>query len=154
MTRTSLVRASRQDQGTPFPTITAVLAIGVCLACPAAARAQIAPVEAAPGVETTAGTVGNEQPALAGTTPAASAARPPLYKPFVDVLGDFKNLPSWQNLSFLTGGLTAAGVLHPEDASVTREAAEANTSPFKPGAIVGATPLELGAAFATYAIGR
>ena len=70
------------------------------------------------------------------------------------MFGDFRHLPSWQNLSWLTGGLTAAGVLHPADVSVTREASESTTSSFKPGAIVGGTPLELGAAFTTYAIGR
>ena len=143
---------------TMIPTIASCcLTIAVGLVCPPSTSAQTGWQAAAPapaGTGASAATAGLDQLGSADATAPTGATRPSLFKPFVDVVGDFKHLPSWQNVSWLTGGLTAAGVLHPADYSVTREASEFTTSSFKPGAIVGGTPLELGAAFATYAIGR
>ncbi len=80
--------------------------------------------------------------------------RPSLLRPFVEGLGDIRRLPSWQNVAWLAAGLGAAATVHPADTTVSREFSAARTRSFKPGAIVGGTPLELGGAFATYAIGR
>jgi membrane-associated phospholipid phosphatase len=87
--------------------------------------------------------------------PAASPERPPLFKPFTQILGDLKRLPTAQNnVDWLVGGLGAAMAVHYADRQVTQKFSLAVREPFEPGAFVGATPIELGAAFATYAVGR
>src|SRR5580765_5403957 len=86
-------------------------------------------------------------------TPAAGPTRPSLARPFMDTLGDIRNLPTRDNLDWLAVGLAAAFVAHHSDARIARDWSETSKATFKPGAIVGGTPFELGAAFATFAIG-
>jgi PAP2 superfamily protein len=80
--------------------------------------------------------------------------KPSLFRPFTDVLGDFRRLPSVSNAEWLVAGLAAAASTHQVDRQVTSDFAGTRNQLFRPGAIVGGTPFELGAAFATYAIGR
>ena len=80
--------------------------------------------------------------------------RPSLMRPFVDAIGDLRRLPSWNSATWVGAGLGFAALAHPADRMLLREFAGARTRTFKAGAIVGGTPLELGASFATYAIGR
>ena len=100
-------------------------------------------------------------PAHAQTVPSSAApnetqaeARPSLLRPFADALTDIRRLSTRDNMNWLAVGLGAALVTHRADASIARNWPEQGSLTFKPGAIVGGTPLELGAAFATFAIGR
>lgn len=81
-------------------------------------------------------------------------APPSLLQPFLDSLADLRRLPSWNNAMWLGTGLGFAAASHPADRTVSREFAATRTQTFKPGAILGGTPLELGTSFAMYAIGR
>jgi membrane-associated phospholipid phosphatase len=80
--------------------------------------------------------------------------KPSLFRPFTDVLGDFRHLPNRTNAEFLVAGLVLAAGAHRADTEVTEDFAGTRTALFRPGAIIGGTPFELGAAFATYAIAR
>jgi membrane-associated phospholipid phosphatase len=75
---------------------------------------------------------------------------------FADTISDFRRLPSRETFLLLGIGATAALIGHGEDASVTRAFSSATDlhEPLEPGAIIGGTPFQLGAAVATYTIGR
>ena len=75
---------------------------------------------------------------------------------FTDTLVDFKNFPSRETAWWLTAGTAAAVASHPADTSVGRSL---SSSPLlhettESGAWLGSTPFQLGAAAATYFIGR
>jgi len=88
------------------------------------------------------------------TTDSPAFVRPSLFRPFTDVLGDVRRLPSRTNAEFLVAGLAAAAGAHTADADVTEDFGGTRNGLFRPGATIGGTPFELGAAFATYAIAR
>jgi membrane-associated phospholipid phosphatase len=69
-------------------------------------------------------------------------------------VADIRHLPAGRNGSWLAVGLAAALVAHRADNHIARSWSGPSSQAFKPGAIVGGTPLQLGAAFATFAIGR
>ena len=72
------------------------------------------------------------------------------------LVGDFKNLPSKQNLFIAAvGGGLALGV-HPADPSVNEELTDASWSHsvFRFGAVLGQSPTLLGASLAVYTVGR
>jgi membrane-associated phospholipid phosphatase len=81
-------------------------------------------------------------------------ARPSLFHPFTDVLGDLRRLPNRTNAEFLVVGLALAAGAHRADADVTEDFGGTRNAFFRPGATIGGTPFELGSAFATYAIAR
>lgn len=83
-----------------------------------------------------------------------AVTRPSLFRPFIDVLGDFRRLPNRTNAEFLVVGLALAAGAHRADADVTEDFGGTRHGFFRPGATIGGTPFELGAAVATYAIGR
>ncbi|MEO8070372.1 MAG: phosphatase PAP2 family protein [Acidobacteriota bacterium] len=118
------------------------------------ARAQLVGGSVTPGMTTTGMTT------TGLTTPAevtAPARQPSLVRPFLDVFSDVKRLPTRDNLKWLTVGLVAAAAAYPADRRVTDNLSRASKpvqESFEPGPVLGGTPLELGAAFATYAIGR
>jgi membrane-associated phospholipid phosphatase len=95
-----------------------------------------------------------------GDTPARQGVEPPewvrpsLFRPFTDVLGDFRRLPSRENGEWLVLGIAAAAATHRADADVTEDFAGTQPRAFRAGATIGGTPFELGAAFATFAIAR
>jgi membrane-associated phospholipid phosphatase len=91
--------------------------------------------------------------ATAFSTPAG-AGRPSLFAPVGHVFGDLRRLGGRGNLGLLVAGAGAAAGVHAFDTRITTGFTGVSSRSFKPGAIVGGTPLELGAAFATYAIGR
>ncbi len=103
---------------------------------------------------------------LAGTAPAlAQSARstasscgeaPSVGTVAKETLHDFGRLPSTGSLGLLTIGGVAAFSAHSVDGDVTREfpGAAGLNGAFKPGAVIGGTPFQLGAAVGTYAIGR
>jgi membrane-associated phospholipid phosphatase len=74
---------------------------------------------------------------------------------FTGTIHDFGRLPSRQSARLVgIGGLAALGA-HQFDGEVTEGPRTASIrSTFRPGTAVGATPLQLGAAFAAYSIGR
>ena len=102
-------------------------------------------------------------PSVAGTdetsthAPAAAGDHVPSVSELVTgTFTNFKRLPSMSNIAWLTAGGVAAAAAHRADADVTRVLAGSAglQEPFKAGAALGGTPLELGAAFATYGLGR
>jgi membrane-associated phospholipid phosphatase len=103
---------------------------------------------------------------LAGTTPMlAQSARstgsscgeaPSLGSVAKDTLQDFGRLSSTGSLGMLAIGGAAAFGVHSVDGDVTKNfpGVAGLNGAFKPGAVIGGTPFQLGAAFGTYAIGR
>ena len=69
---------------------------------------------------------------------------------------NFSRLPTRDNAVLLIAGFVAAAAVHPADSDATRTLAgnDALHEPLEPGAVVGGTPFELGAAIAAYGIGR
>src|SRR5262245_44077110 len=54
-------------------------------------------------------------------TEPATFTRPSLFKPFTDVLGDFRRLPNRTNAEFLVVGLAAAAGAHRADRDLTED---------------------------------
>lgn len=145
-----------------------LLSTGTLAICPCEVRAQAAPPppsaqagEARPLTDLPAGWTIKPSDAIRGDTvpgdisgTPARASRPGLLRPFGDALADIGRLPSWQNALWLTGGLAAAGAAYPADDRISREFAATRTDSFKAGKFIGATPLQLGASFTAYVIGR
>jgi membrane-associated phospholipid phosphatase len=102
-------------------------------------------VESTPAVETTAAS----PTAIAPSSPALSHL-------FKDTISDFRRLPSRDTLTWLSVGAAAAIVGHIEDANVTRSLSGSRNldATFEAGSWIGGTPLQLGAAVATYTLGR
>jgi hypothetical protein len=75
---------------------------------------------------------------------------------FTGTVGNVRRLPSGASAAILAIGGTAALGAHAVDGRVNRTFANPDRlhGSFEPGAIIGGTPLELGAAFTAYAIGR
>lgn len=88
----------------------------------------------------------------AGACGGASTAQP-LFAGTMDAIG---RVPSRSSLGILALGAVGAVGTHTIDARTTRSfAGDTNLrSTFQPGAVLGGAPLQMGAAFATYAIGR
>src|SRR5215471_21611826 len=95
-----------------------------------------------------------DQASKTPTGDSPTFVRPSLVRPFLDVLGDVRRLPSSTNAEFLVAGLAAAAGAHKADADLTEDFGGTRNGLFRPGATIGGTPFELGAAFATYAIAR
>jgi membrane-associated phospholipid phosphatase len=127
-----------------------LLTIGTCLAgtrAVCAQDAQPAPAAAENGDGDTFAATEEENIPL-------PIARPSLFKPFTGIFGDIKRLPSADNVSWLVLGMGAAAGARAADSDINRNWSRSGNQTFKPGAIVGGTPLELGVAFTTYAVGR
>jgi membrane-associated phospholipid phosphatase len=89
------------------------------------------------------------------SNPGCSVAAGSWSQLFVGTFGNFRQLSSRQNLGIVALGGIAAASAHRADGEVTRSVAgHASSGAFKPGAFLGSTPLQLGAAIGTYAIGR
>jgi membrane-associated phospholipid phosphatase len=88
---------------------------------------------------------------------AACGDAPSVTQLFTGTATNFTQLGSRQSLGIAAAGTIAALGTHRVDSEVTHRFTMSSTStrdPFRPGAVIGGTPLQLGAAFATYAIGR
>jgi membrane-associated phospholipid phosphatase len=81
---------------------------------------------------------------------------PSLSRLFKETLTDFRQLPSRDTFIWLTIGAVAAFAGHPADGRVTSilSASQPLHETLETGAVVGGIPFQLGAAFATYALGR
>jgi hypothetical protein len=74
---------------------------------------------------------------------------------FSATLSDLKNLPSKETAVILGIGGAAAAAFHPADQQVTsRFHSTGLEETFEAGAVMGGLPAQLGAAFATYGLGR
>lgn len=99
-------------------------------------------------------------PALA--QPAAPFASRPTGKPsvwsdlFGDTIQEVKRLPSRNTLGWLAIGGAAALLTSPADHKTTVEFSGSRplVTPFKPGRVIGSTPLQIGASLLAYGIGR
>jgi len=69
---------------------------------------------------------------------------------------DFRHLPSRQNAILLAIGASLAGASKPQDFEVTEDWTKSSSTDrlFKPGAIIGDSLVNVGAAFALYGVGR
>jgi membrane-associated phospholipid phosphatase len=81
---------------------------------------------------------------------------PSLGQLFQTTVSDFKRLPSRDTITWLSIGAVAALASRPADDHVSRNLSGALDlrKPLEPGAVVGSVQFHLGAAFATYTIGR
>jgi membrane-associated phospholipid phosphatase len=99
-------------------------------------------------------------PASAQTEAASPSVQndeaPSLVEVFTGTVTNFRHLPTRENAVWLIVGGVAAAAASPLDANTTKTLAgnDALHEPLEAGAIVGGTPFALGAAFATYGIGR
>jgi membrane-associated phospholipid phosphatase len=158
------------------PAVLSVLVLSLSFAVPftAPAAAQFAPGPIRPAAETLA-TIGSAAPAKespAAIEPATADQRgvdwtgglrdtdrlkvPSFGRIFQDLGGDFTRLPTRENALLLGIGAGLAGLAHPHDSRVT-SSMHGNTDAkgfFGPGAYIGNFYLNLGASFATYAVGR
>jgi len=103
--------------------------------------------------------MGGAAPALAQAEHAARPScgeAPSLGSLATDTLHDFGRLSSRGAMGLAAIGGVAAFGAHSVDADVTRSfpGVTSLNGAFKPGAVIGGTPFQLGAAFGTYAIGR
>jgi membrane-associated phospholipid phosphatase len=103
--------------------------------------------------------LGRAAPALAQAGPESSRSRcgesPSVGAVARETLHDFGRLTSRGSLGLLAVGGAAALGTHSIDADVTRDFPGMNLNgAFKPGAVIGSTPFQLGASIGTYAIGR
>jgi len=88
---------------------------------------------------------------------AACGDAPSVTQLFTGTATNFTQLGSRQSLGIAAAGTIAALGTHRVDSEVTHSFTMSSTStrdPFRPGAVIGGTPFQLGAAFATYTIGR
>jgi hypothetical protein len=157
------------------PAVLSVLVLSLGIAAPfsAPAAAQFAPGPIRPAAETLEkiGAVAPEAPASpapsvgqrtidwTGGASDAGATRlkaPSFGRIFQDLGGDFVRLPNRENGLLLGIGAGLAGLASPHDRNVTgsMHANEDAKGFFGPGAYVGNFYLNLGASFATYAVGR
>lgn len=159
------------------PAVLSVLVLSLSFAVPstAPAAAQFAPGPVRPAAETLAniGTAAQSPASPVTTAPMATADQrpidwtgglrdndrlrvPSLGRIFQDLGGDFTRLPSRENALLLGIGAGLAGFAHPQDTRVTSSmhANEDAKGFFGPGAYMGNFYLNLGASFATYAVGR
>jgi len=69
---------------------------------------------------------------------------------------DLKHIPRRNSLYWAVGGGAAALAVHPADKSLNRRlrGSEASDTFFKPGKYIGSTEVQVGAALATYVVGR
>jgi membrane-associated phospholipid phosphatase len=111
------------------------------------------------GVLVLAAVLGAAPPARAqaATEPASSrCGAPPTVAGIArETVQDFGRLGSGGSLGLLAVGGVAALGAHSIDRDVSREFPGMNlNSGFKPGAVIGSTPFQLGASIGTYALGR
>jgi membrane-associated phospholipid phosphatase len=127
-----------------------LLSMVATAATPAHAQTQLPPPSVAGTNETTT-------QAPAGTATVADSDHvPSLGELVTGTFTNFKRLPTVSNLGWLTAGGVAAAAAHSADTTATRVLAGSSGlhEPFEAGAVLGGTPFELGAAFATYGLGR
>src|SRR5262249_40100099 len=130
---------------------TCPLAVAALLTVAPPVQAQTDPPPAAP-----VASVAQDADRVSAPSSSAEPAIPSIRGPFGDIVTDFRRLPSRQTLGWLGVGATAALFSHAEDKAVMRgfaPTASLNTT-FGAGDTIGSTPFQLGAAVATYSIGR
>lgn len=119
------------------------LVIAGCLGIAASAGAQTVPPVPTP----TSGTPTERQGVV---------SPPSLPKVFTSTIGDFRRLPSRDTLTWIGIGAVASVVARSADSRITSGLSGSNRldRTFEPGATIGGLPVQLGGAFATYAVGR
>jgi membrane-associated phospholipid phosphatase len=97
------------------------------------------------------------EPRVEASTPADDILTRPAWKAlFTDTLVDFRRFPSRETAWWLTAGTGAAVLTHPADQTVDRSLSRSLLlhETTESGAWLGSTPFQLGAALATYFVGR
>jgi membrane-associated phospholipid phosphatase len=150
-----------------------VLSLGFAAPTPAAAQfvpgpvrpaaetlASIGSAAPAPAPESSSPLVTSEQRAIDWTGGATSGVEhlkaPSFGRIFQDLGGDFQRLPTRENGLLLGLGAGLAGLASPHDTELTSSMHGKTDAKgfFGPGAYIGNFYLNLGASFATYAVGR
>ena len=88
--------------------------------------------------------------------PAVASPLPSLSSVFTNTADDFRRLPSRDTLTWLSIGAAAAALVRSADAPVTSGLSGSSRldAAFEPGATIGGSSVQFGAALATYAVGR
>jgi len=120
------------------------IAIAGCLGIAASAWAQTLLPVPTPTSETP-----TERPAVVSPLPSLSQV-------FTSTVGDLRRLPSRDAVTWLGIGAFASAIARSADAKIASGLSGSNRldATFEPGATIGGLPVQLGAAFATYAVGR
>jgi membrane-associated phospholipid phosphatase len=79
---------------------------------------------------------------------------PSLGQVFTKTLGDFRRLPSLDSAVILGMGGAASMLGHSSDNRLSHSLSGTSSGFFSPGTMIGASTVQLGAAFATYSLGR
>lgn len=121
----------------------------------------VPPVVAQPALTPpTATAVASEDHQVLALVPAQAepsiATLPSLGSVFRSLGGDFKRLPTWQNLAWLGGTGALALAVQPQDDIITRNAAASPSIEtfLDAGAVTGGGYVQVGAAIGTFAVGR
>jgi acid phosphatase family membrane protein YuiD len=143
-------------RGTPL--LTAIPVVCALTLCPCPANAQ---TDTAPQVGASETSAQNQLPApklkqLKGSeSQSSSTFTPTVGQLFSKTLGDFRRLPSLDSAVILGMGGVAASIGHPSDARISHGFLGSDSkSFFSAGETIGASTVQLGAAFATYSLGR
>ena len=88
--------------------------------------------------------------------PVTTSAPPSMPGVIGEAVTDFRHIPSWTNLAIFAAAGFGAAIEHPHDGAVSRAMSGSQNldSVFRAGKTVGGTPVQLGAALGTYAIGQ
>jgi membrane-associated phospholipid phosphatase len=133
------------------------IAVGLAIVAAAPARAQSSPASPASAAASRDSGRGRVRVEPARDRDAAADDEVPSFgQLFTGTLRNFRQLPALGNLELLGIGGVAALATHAADSETSRALADASAldEPLKAGAFLGATPFELGAAFAAYGLGR
>jgi membrane-associated phospholipid phosphatase len=125
---------------------------------PTVALAQEPPSSPSPDVrdKTTTQEQKSEQKPPAAVGEEAAKPTRSFFPALLQNLGDdLKHMPRMNSLYWLAGGGALAAAVHPADDRINARLVNSSTNGlWKPGKIIGGTPMILGASVATYVIGR
>jgi hypothetical protein len=140
------------------PLLAATSVVCALTLCPSIANAQI---DVAPQVSAPATSAQNQLPApklkefKESESQSSSDFVPSVGQLFSKTLNDFRRLPSLDSAVILGMGAAAASIGHPSDARISHGFLGSDSkSFFSSGQMIGASTVQLGAAFATYSLGR
>jgi len=124
---------------------TLLLAEVFLLCAPLATRAQT------PSAQTHS----TSQPCRINGSPQSRTLPVPVREPFGATLSDLRNLATLENATVLGIGGAAAFGVHQADGRISRSLEGPHAlAAMRPGSVIGSGPVQLGAAAATYALGR
>lgn len=155
-----MTKLSIRSLGTPstVATLTATLAVTVSCLLPAPARAQTISIPTPPiGFPSERGVTDTDRPLFVPSPAETRPERSPSFSQLFRSIGnDFKTFPTAQNFAWLAVGGGLSGLAHGTDHDLTSQLSSSSgvVSALEPGQVIGGPLVQMGGAFATYAIGR